>query len=64
MRFRVRASLERFLASGERRVRLWLDQVGAVAVDFDTPADAEAFRNVNTPEELVELEAELRGGQT
>ena len=60
----LRASLERFLASGERRVRLWLDQVGAVVVDFDTAVDAEAFRNINTPEDLAELEEELRNTQT
>ena len=60
-RMDLRDSLAAFLASGERRVRLWLDQVGAVVVDFDTAADVDAFRNVNTPEELAALAAELRG---
>ncbi len=48
-------SLRRFLASGQRKIDVWLEQHHAVRVDYsDTP---EIFLNVNTMEELSELEA-------
>lgn len=48
-------SLQRFLDSGQRKIDIWLEQHHAVRVDFsDTP---EIFLNVNTMEELSELEA-------
>jgi molybdopterin-guanine dinucleotide biosynthesis protein A len=46
-----------FLASGRRRIDAWHAPLRVVEVDFD---DAEAFANVNTPEELQRLEACLR----
>ncbi len=48
-------SLRRFLASGQRKIDVWLEQHHAVRVDFsDTP---EIFLNVNTMAELSELKA-------
>ena len=46
-------ALTGFLASGERRVRQWCDTQQAVCVDFD---DDRAFDNLNTPEDLTDLE--------
>lgn len=40
-----------YLSRGERRVQGWLRAAGAVAVDFDD--QAEAFDNLNTPEDLA-----------
>lgn len=51
-------SLGEWLAGGGRKVRDWLAAAGAGEVRF---ADAAAFANVNTPEELARLEA---GGAT
>lgn len=42
--------LERFLASGERKVGLWHASLNAVEVDFADEADA--FGNINTLEDL------------
>ncbi len=44
--------LERYLADGGRKVEGWVAR-HAVPVKFDRPEDAEAFANVNTPEDLV-----------
>ena len=44
--------LERYLADGGRKVEGWVAQ-HAVPVKFDRPEDAEAFANVNTPEDLA-----------
>jgi molybdenum cofactor guanylyltransferase len=43
------ASLERYLASGERKVLPWYESVGAIALDWDDAGLA--FNNLNTPEE-------------
>lgn len=51
-------SLLTYLAGGDRKVELWLDHQHSVAVDFAD--EAEAFRNVNAPEERAELERLLR----
>lgn len=45
------ASLKAYLLSGERRVMSWLQAVGAVEVDFRN-APAQAFFNINTPQDL------------
>lgn len=45
--------LESYLAAGGRKVHAWLDAIGAIPVPFE---DEAAFANVNTPEELAELE--------
>jgi molybdopterin-guanine dinucleotide biosynthesis protein A len=44
------ASLERFLASGGRKIDAWYAALKTVEVRFDDEADA--FRNINTLEEL------------
>ncbi len=45
------------LAGGERRIANWLRSVGAVIVDFSDQADA--FANVNTPQERDRLAGEF-----
>jgi FdhD protein len=52
---RLMDDLERYLASGERKIDRWLHRHRLALADFsDHP---ELFANVNTPEELAELEA-------
>lgn len=51
VRSRLAASLRSYLAGGGRRVEQWLQEVGAVVADFG-PMD-DAFRNLNTPEDLT-----------
>ena len=46
----IATMLADFLARGERKVMLFLQHVGGHAVLFD---DAEAFRNINRPEDLT-----------
>jgi len=46
--------LEAFLAGGGRKVEQWQGTVAAVEVDFED--QAEAFSNINTPEELAQFE--------
>ena len=47
-----------FLHSGGRKIDLWLDRHDWARVDFsDHP---EMFLNINTPEELAELEQRLQ----
>jgi molybdopterin-guanine dinucleotide biosynthesis protein A len=46
----VRESLEAFLASGGRKIDAWYAALKVVEVSFDDEADA--FRNINTLEEL------------
>lgn len=48
--------LERFLASGRRRIDAWTTPLGAIEVPFD---DERAFLNLNTIDELQRLEREL-----
>ena len=45
--------LDRFLASGRRRIDAWYAPLGAIEVPFD---DETAFLNVNTADELLRLE--------
>ncbi|MBC8022756.1 MAG: molybdenum cofactor guanylyltransferase MobA [Burkholderiales bacterium] len=54
MRRDVHASLRRFLASGQRKIDRWYPELRATLVSFDDEADA--FRNINTREELAGLE--------
>ena len=51
VRTRVAASLADFLAAGERKIDRWVFTQAHVVVDFDDCA--EAFANINTPEELA-----------
>lgn len=54
----LRDDLERYLASGERKIRLWYERHRMATADFsDCP---EMFVNVNTPAERDELAALLR----
>jgi len=46
----VRKNLESFLASGGRKIDAWYSTLNVVEVSFDDQADA--FRNINTREEL------------
>ena len=46
----VRAHLEQFLSSGGRKIDAWYATLKVVEVSFDD--EAEAFRNINTREEL------------
>ena len=55
MRRELHASLTAFLASGQRKIDRWYAQHAFVEVAFDDEADA--FRNINTREELAGLEA-------
>lgn len=43
-------SLDAFLAAGERKLAHWQRQAGAVEVDFED--QAEAFVNINSPDDL------------
>jgi len=54
MRRAVHASLERFLASGQRKIDKWYAGLAVVEVAFDD--EAEAFANINTRDELADLE--------
>jgi len=51
------AALAGFYAEGGRAIREWLDAAGASVVDMDDLADA--FFNVNTPEDLARAERRL-----
>lgn len=50
MKRSVRESLETFLASGGRKIDAWYAALKVIEVPFDDEADA--FRNINTLEEL------------
>jgi molybdopterin-guanine dinucleotide biosynthesis protein A len=50
MKRQVRESLEAFLAAGGRKIDAWYAALNVVEVNFDDEADA--FRNINTLEEL------------
>jgi molybdopterin-guanine dinucleotide biosynthesis protein A len=47
------------LARGERKIDLWLEEVSHQSVDFSDHPDM--FLNVNTPEELEEMEVRVMG---
>lgn len=50
---RLRQDLKAFLDSGERKIDLWYAQHNVVQVDFSD--SAEAFININTPQDREEL---------
>ena len=54
MRVDVLPSLETFLAKGDLKIDRWFKELRTSTVVFDK---SQAFANVNTPEELKELEA-------
>lgn len=51
-------SLERYLAQGGRKVSEWQKSQRHIYVDFSDSADA--FTNINTPEDLAQLSARQR----
>ena len=51
--------LEDFLAGGGRKIDLWLEDVPHTRVDFSDQEDM--FLNVNTPEDLEEMESRIAG---
>ena len=51
------ADLQAYLAGGDRKIDLWYARHGMAVVDFSDRADA--FHNVNTPEQRARLEQEL-----
>jgi molybdopterin-guanine dinucleotide biosynthesis protein A len=55
LRTSTHASLDAYLAAGERKMDLWFATLDCVEVDFD---DEHAFRNINTGLELQQLEQE------
>jgi molybdopterin-guanine dinucleotide biosynthesis protein A len=54
MRRELMPQLGAFLASGERKVGLWLSSLNMIEVDFDD--EVAAFSNINTPQELARFE--------
>jgi molybdopterin-guanine dinucleotide biosynthesis protein A len=57
MRSDVDDRLAQYLTAGGRGAGEWLQQLGAISVDFSDRADA--FDNINTPEELKRLEEKV-----
>ena len=53
----LRDDLHAFLAAGERKIDRWYARHTTVTANFDDAP--QMFRNINTPQELVALEAEL-----
>ena len=53
----LRASLDNFLADGERKIDRWYARQDYVQTDFSACADM--FRNINTPQDQQALEAGL-----
>lgn len=51
---RMTSSLQSFLTAGERKIDRWFEQANTVEVSF--APDPDAFRNINTREELREAE--------
>jgi molybdopterin-guanine dinucleotide biosynthesis protein A len=54
---RVLPDLTAYLQEGERKVALWFARIGGVEVPFDDQPDA--FRNINTQDELDALRQRL-----
>ncbi|MCR4346649.1 MAG: molybdenum cofactor guanylyltransferase [Sulfuricaulis sp.] len=57
MRSDVDDRLEQYMTAGARGAGEWMHRLGAVSVDFSDRADA--FDNINTPEELKRLEEKV-----
>lgn len=57
LKTRLKADLQQYLKSGERKLQTWFQRHSLVKVDFsDTP---EIFANINTPEQLKGLEQSI-----
>jgi molybdenum cofactor guanylyltransferase len=59
----VTVALARALAEGRAKVTEFAEAVGAQVVAFAGVADADPFRNLNTPEDLAQVGAVLPPGQ-
>ncbi len=57
LKTRLKSSLEDYLGRGERKIDRWLFQHDCVRVDFSDQAGV--FHNINTPEDLQQVEAML-----
>jgi molybdopterin-guanine dinucleotide biosynthesis protein A len=53
----LQSSLQHFIDSGQRAAHHWLRQLSATRVDFSEIP--EAFININTPDELAEVERQI-----
>lgn len=55
-------SLATYLASGQRSIKDWFITLGtcAVSVGFNAPADADAFTNLNTADDIYAFEQSCR----
>lgn len=62
LRGELRASLEAYLAAGERKIERWFDTRHCIAVDYADLADA--FLNINDADALADLEERLRHAPT
>jgi len=60
LRSELRASMQRFLERGGRKIDAWYEEHRMALAPF--PDAAGMFLNVNTPEQREALEARLRGG--
>ena len=58
----IREKLEKYLDKGGRKIDAWLSEVPWVSVDFSDKT--EMFLNLNTPEDLKEIEIYLTGETT
>ena len=56
MKTSLGSSLSKQLAQGERKIDRWFDTLRSVSCDFSDQADA--FRNINRPEDLEKLEVQ------
>lgn len=59
LRTRLLPSLLEYLERGERKIDLWFSGQRMVTADFSDAPDA--FLNINTPDEVRELEARMQG---
>lgn len=57
----VLPALDEYLEKGHRKIHFWHSQLNGVQVAFDDVADA--FRNINTPEELESAVDDLKNGE-
>jgi molybdopterin-guanine dinucleotide biosynthesis protein A len=58
MKLGLRDDLSRFMAEGGRKIDAWTARQRTVQVPFSRPADAQAFININTLDELQRLQSQ------
>jgi len=54
-------ALVAFLDAGDRKVGIWQNAIGMIAVPFDEPEAAQAFANINTPDDLTAARTAVEG---